>query len=314
MMSFPTFKKVFLMMMLCGLSFGVTAQTPSDAIMMGQGQICIALPYNHDSWSEYWEGTLKRSNDNLGTVTSQSVQPMFALGLMNNLDLIAGLNWMHNSPSAGVFSDEQGFGDFMLNLKYRAWSKNIGPGSLNLLVNAGFSAPTHQYTVDYLPFALGWGTRNGTGRAIVQYGLKNGFYCTGQYGYTLRSNTEIDRTYYYTDKPYYTNEVEMPNVSDWSVSLGFLNKNLKAVASYVSMNTLGGTDIRRQDMPFPSNNMDADRITAVVQYYFSKPKGLGLIATGGYTLSGRNMGQTTSFGGGITYQFGIWGASNKNAN
>ena len=72
------------------------------------------------------------------------------------------------------------------------------------------------------------------------------------------------------------------------------------------MDTKSSSDIRRNDMPFISNNMDATRVTGTVQYYLPKNIGLSIIAMGGYTLSGRNVGQATSIGGGLAYQFGVY--------
>ena len=57
---------------LCLVVVFVKAQTVDDAIMMSKKQWCNGLTYMHSSWNEYWEGTTKRSNQNLGTVTTQS--------------------------------------------------------------------------------------------------------------------------------------------------------------------------------------------------------------------------------------------------
>ena len=47
------------------------AQTDMDAIMMNNGQLCNGFVYNHSSWNQYWEGTLKRTNENIGTITTR---------------------------------------------------------------------------------------------------------------------------------------------------------------------------------------------------------------------------------------------------
>ena len=79
----------------------VLAQTPSDGLMMDRGQICFAALYTHDTWDEYWEGTLKRTNGNIGTLTRQTVMPMFALGLTDRLNVIASLPWVRTQASGG---------------------------------------------------------------------------------------------------------------------------------------------------------------------------------------------------------------------
>ena len=124
---------------------------------------------------------------------------------------------------------------------------------------------------------------------------------------TGRSNIEIDRNFYYTDKAYYTNEVEMYDLFDWGGFIGFYNKHIHADLGVTGMNTLGGIDIPRQLMPFPNYNMDAMRVGASAHWFMQKPKGLGIIANAGYTISGRNVGQALSFGGGLTWQFRLFG-------
>ncbi len=75
------------------------SQTPTDAIMMEKGQLCVAAIYGHDSWDEYWEGTYKRSNGNIGTLTRQSVTGMFSLGITDRINVLGGLPWMKTSST-----------------------------------------------------------------------------------------------------------------------------------------------------------------------------------------------------------------------
>jgi hypothetical protein len=58
------------------------------------------------------------------------------------------------------------------------------------------------------------------------------------------------------------------------------------------MTTIGGFDIRKNDMPFPSNKMNSNVVGALFKY--STPMGIEVTAGGNYVLSGRNVGQTRS--------------------
>src|SRR6188474_2818241 len=49
------------------------AQTTDDGIMLAKGTLFAGQLYTRDSWDEYWEGALKRSNGNIGTLTTQTV-------------------------------------------------------------------------------------------------------------------------------------------------------------------------------------------------------------------------------------------------
>ena len=52
----------------------LSAQTDMDAIMMTKNNFCTGLMYNSSNWTDYWEGTLKRNNENLGTVSTKCMQ------------------------------------------------------------------------------------------------------------------------------------------------------------------------------------------------------------------------------------------------
>ncbi len=292
------------------------SQTPNDAIMMEKGQLCVAAIYGHDSWDEYWEGTRKRSNGNIGTFTRQSVMGMFSLGITDKINLLGGLPWMKTAPSAGQMKGVKGLQDWGLWLKAKAVEVPIGKGSIGLYPVIGLTGPASNYAVDYLPFALGFGAYELMGRGIVIYEHEKGFYLRGSYGYHLRSNTEIERDYYYIPNSgnVYSSTVDMPNATSFSATLGamLLKNNLKAEATYEGMNTLGGADIRLHDMPFPSNNMDMTRAGLNLQYYIPLGNGhiISVIAGGWQVLTGRNMGQSTTYMGGLTYQFGVFGKKN----
>ncbi|MFZ5999602.1 MAG: hypothetical protein ACOYW3_03770, partial [Bacteroidota bacterium] len=138
----------------------------------------------------------------------------------------------------------------------------------------------------------------------LNYKMEKGFYLNASGAYTWRSNVTLDRPSYYTDGEFYnTDEVRMPNVFDYNVDLGYIKGPLQLALFYQQMNTLGGGDIRRQDMPFVSNKMNASKVGALVMYYLSKPKNVGLRGSFNYTAAGRNLGQATSVLLGVLYTF-----------
>jgi len=294
----------------CLLFFAVPcihAQTPDDGFYMEAGEICIAVPYSYDSWDEYWEGELLRTNGNIGTFNRQAVMPMFALGLIPNLNVIIAQPYVWTTSTGGSVTGQQGFQDFSLWLKWRSLQLDFEKSRLDVSLVGGFSTPISNYYPDFLPFSIGLGSTNLTGQGILHYELQTGWFATLTGGYTSRSNIELERDFYYADGvAYNTNEVEMPALATGRLALGYVNPRIKANLVATVMNTLGGGDIRRQDMPFPSYNMDQTRVGAEAQYYFAKPLGLSVIGFGSYAVAGRNVGQSTMLGGGIAYQFHIW--------
>ena len=59
--------------------------------MVSRKALFTGVLYGHDGWSEYWEGTLKRDNHNVGTLTTSSVTWMANYGLPSRINLIAML-------------------------------------------------------------------------------------------------------------------------------------------------------------------------------------------------------------------------------
>ncbi len=294
------------MLMISCVAMG-QAQTPTDAIMMSNGQICIAAIYGHDSWDEYWEGTLLRENGNIGTFIRQSIMPMVALGIGDRFNVIAALPYVFTKSSGGYLKGEKGFQDLGLWLKATALDAHTEPGHLTIHAVAGVAIPVSKYVEDYAPYSLGLGCADLSFRGIFQYKLHAGPYLRGQAGYHVRGNANIERDYYYTTHGVYSGVVDMPNAMTYGITLGswFLQDMFKVEAMYDGMNTLGGFDIRRQDAGFPSNKMIFTRIGGGFQV-FPGQSGLGVLGSVHQVLTGRNVGKNLSFNAGLTYQFGLW--------
>ncbi|MDX2286206.1 MAG: transporter [Bacteroidia bacterium] len=293
---------------LLALCLSMQAQTPSDALMMPGGQICLAVSYSHDAWSQYWEGTLKRENGNIGTLTREMVMPMFALGITDRINLIAALPWMRTRASAGQMAGVNGLQDWGIWLKAQGFSVQAGPGRAEGFAALGFSAPASNYLSDYMPFSLGLGCPDLSLRGILKYELNGGAYLRGQAGFHYRGITTIERSYYFTTHGIYTDQVDVPNALSYGGALGtwMLKRSLRAEFSLDGLHTFGGFDIRRQDMGFPSNRMNLVQIGFRAQYYLPAVRGLGITAAASQVLAGRNAGQSSLLSGGLTWQFGVW--------
>ena len=84
---------------------------------------------------------------------------------------------------------------------------------------------------------------------------------------------------------------------------GFRNQRWIAEAVLNIWSTLGGFDITRNNMPFPSNNMDATTAGVNIKYVLPPMPQLSIVAGGMYTVAGRNVGQGTTVYGSIFYVF-----------
>ncbi|WP_345266413.1 hypothetical protein [Nibrella viscosa] len=279
------------------VSLHAVAQMPTDAIYMPRKTACVALIYGKSHWNQYWENTLKRDNLNIGTHTTQSVMLMPAIGITNRFNLILSLPYVWTQTSAGNLMGQKGIQDLAGWLKYKAVS--VGGFSLNAL--AGASIPVSNYVPDFLPMSIGLQSRTVTGRLLANYTHRQtGLYLTGHGSYMWRSNIRIDRDAYQADnRIYYTSEVRVPNAVDMGVRIGILRSKWQTELWAERFACTGGDNIRRNDMPFPTNNMQA---TSVGWYAKIQPKNIGLNARIGYVTNGLNVGQSTSYMLGLLYQ------------
>lgn len=279
-----------------------SAQSPNDGLMMPERNWCNVLQYSHSAWDEYWEGPNKRNNANIGTITTQSVMFMSNYGISDRLNVIAGLPYIWTASDVSYLDGQNGVQDLSVWLKYQAYAHEFKSGStFKVFATGGLSAPVSNYVGDFLPFSIGLQSKTASLRAILHFSLKNGLYATAQGGHTWRSNMTTDReAYLFHDELIYSSDVPVPNVVDASGRLGFLNKRFQAELFYEYFTGLSGDDIRYNDMPFPTNKMQAASAGIFAKYYFGQ---LALSASASQVLNGRNVGLGTNISGSVLYFF-----------
>lgn len=299
---------LFVSALLIAHPFASKSQTDMDAIMMNKKNLCIGPMYGYSSWKNYWEGTFKRDNQNIGTLSSQMVSVMGTYGIKNNLNVVVNIPYVWTNASRGTLHGMSGMQDLSLWLKWRPVSTGVGKGTFSLFGLGGTSFPTSNYTADFLPMSIGLQSTTFSGRIIADY-LLNKFFVTASGTYTYRNNIKISRNSYYTTEMHYTNEVEMPDVASFNLRTGYRTGHLMIEAFALNMTTLGGFDIRKNDMPFPSNKMNATSVGAGFRYEIHRWSFMG---DGSYVVAGRNVGQATSFSGGVFYLFDFAKKNKKN--
>jgi len=294
-------KRIFLIQLfIVSFSSVCISQTDIDGIMMEKNAFCIGPMFGYSSWKNYWEGTLKRENLNLGTVSTQMYSVMGNYGITNKLNVLFGLPYVKTKASAGQLNGQEGLQDLSLWVKWKPYSKKIWSGRLSLFAIAGYSFPVSDYTGDFLPMSIGLESKNLSLRGMADY-QRGSWFGTVSGTYIRRSNIELDRNAYYTTEMHYTNEVKMPDAASFNVRAGYRDKGLVAEAVFDHWNTLGGFDITRNNMPSPSNEMDMSRIGFNFKYDMPFHPQLSLTGNVMTTISGRNVGQATGFNVGIFY-------------
>ena len=180
--------------------------------------------------------------------------------------------------------------------------KFVGPGRLSFFGIAGGSTPLSNYTADFLPLSIGLQSSSASARLMADYQYKSVFF-TGSGTYVFRDNIKIDRNSYYTTELHYSNEVKMPDAANLNFRMGIRNERLIAEAVLNSWRTLGGFDITRNNMPFPSNKMNATTLGINIKYVLPFHPELSIVTGANKTVAGRNVGQAFTAYGSFFYVF-----------
>ena len=129
-----------------------------------------------------------------------------------------------------------------------------------------------------------------------------GWFLNGSAAYTFRSNVKLDRPYYYTNgQLYLSNQVAMPNQFNYVLSAGYLKHGFMFPVMLSQQRTLGGGDIRRQDMPFVSNRMNYTKLSGLAMAPIPKLPNLFFQFSYGHILDGRNVGFYSTISAGLLY-------------
>jgi hypothetical protein len=302
--------------LLASLSFSILntkAQTDIDGIMMTKNNFCTGIVFSYSSWKNYWEGTFKRDNENLGTVSTKMIGAMGNYGITDKLNVLFSIPYVQTKASAGSLKGMKGIQDLSLWLKWMPVDIQIGKGEFSVYGVAGYSFPVSNYVADFLPMSIGLRSKNLSLRAIADYQVGK-LFVTGSATYIHRSNIKIDRDNYYTTEMHYTNEVEMPHAASFNFRTGYRSNSFTGELVLSNWTTLGGFDITKNNMPFPSNEMNSTRAGVAFKYTTKPLPGLSLIGGGNITLAGRNVGQSTDYSVGVFYVFDFKKKNKKDPN
>ncbi|HEY5326342.1 MAG TPA: hypothetical protein VIJ27_05035, partial [Mucilaginibacter sp.] len=97
------------------------AQTDADALMIPKNFYCAGVMYANNSWTNYWEGTFKRDNGNIGTVTTHAYTVVGNYGITNKLDVLFSVPYIATTTSAGTLKGQSGVQDLTVTLKWLAF-------------------------------------------------------------------------------------------------------------------------------------------------------------------------------------------------
>jgi hypothetical protein len=284
--------------------FQLGAQTPTDGLMMPHGQLCILGQYSNSSWENYWEGENKRSNLNLGKVTTQSAMVMGNYGITSKLNVMLGLPYVWTGSDISYITGQKGLQDLAVFVKYQILETKAPGGAFKIQATGGLSTPVTDYSADLMPFSIGLQSKTASIRGVLNYTADFGLYLTAQAGHTWRSNTTVDRnSYLFDNKLIYSDEMPVPNIFDYSARIGYIKSRLQAEIWYDAFTGLSGDDIRYNEAPQATNKMAAGQAGIFGKYFITKR--FALLASLSQVLHGRNVGESLTWVGGVTYFLNI---------
>jgi hypothetical protein len=276
------------------------AQTEIDGLMMNKKLFCAGALYGQSSWKNYWEGTYKRENLNLGTVSDRTFLVDGNYGIKNNLNFLFNAQYIKTKASAGQLAGQKGLQDLAIFIKWVPYEIELKGGTFGIIGISGFSIPMSNYTPDLLPLSIGLKSKTATARLMFDY-QKNNWFGTASASFTYRGNVKLDRNTYYTTTLHYSNMVQMPNLSNFNIRGGYRSDTWIVEGYMNKWSCLNGFDITKNNMPFVSNKMKTTTLGLHVKYTTKFINGLELIADGFTTVAGRNVGQTKGFSTGLFY-------------
>ncbi len=260
------------------ISAGAVAQGDSG-FLRGKGKLDVALSYGLDTYDEFWVGGDKISGAPFGRVTRHNVNVYAAYGLTDSIDLALNGSYVYAS-SEEIFEDEHGLQDLTTQLKWRFFSKKLGPGTLNLLAAPALQVPMSHYE-DNAVTAIGDGSVDLGLRGIAQYVFDNGIFFALETGYDVRFDAAPD---------------EYPlHLTAGATVFG----KLTVTGFYSLIDSLGGYDIGQG--PFPGVEEQYHRAGGVIYYRINET--VGISGSAWTTFDGKNTGDVDGFSLGVVLKF-----------
>ena len=279
------------------------AQTLVSGFMAGKGHGSVVISGTTERYESVYLAPTKIDGVPIfQEVRVNSVNLYATYGLSDKIDAIVSLPYIQSKGKAagtvvsdlnalystqGYTNTRQGLQDITALLKFKSYSVELGSSILDLLGVVSFSTPMSDYQTNtgygYI-IAIGNRATKYTAAGVAHLKTSTGVFATAQVGYSLRSGL-------------------VPNALIGEAKLGYAGPKtyLEGFASFQESN--GGTDISEAGFNgfFPSTRVNFVRIGASA--YRPIANGFGLTLGANTYVAGRNIGKSTGFSAGITYNF-----------
>lgn len=243
------------------------------------------VSYSWERYDEFYFGNTKMPAPPPygGQITTQSISLYGVLGLTDNLDLVVNVPYITaqgDGVGNTIAQEVNGLQDASLFLKWRPLLIETGGGQLSFLGALGLAIPLSDYAADEV-LSIGNQSTRGDLRLTTHFQANSGIFGTLQAGYSLRSN-------------------DVPNATLLSAKVGYAAEKFYIdLWSESQISSSDAPDIG--DAPFSETRVNYTQVGASV--FVPIVSSLGVSAGVGQYVSGRNVGLSTRFSGGVVYNF-----------
>lgn len=289
--------------LLSGSVSGAHAQSLVSGFMAGKGHGSVVVSGTTERYDNVYLAPDKIDGVPIfQEVRVNSLNLYTTYGLTDKIDMIVSLPYIQSkgkAPSAvindlnslystaGYTNVRQGFQDITGILKFKSYSREIGSSILDLLGVVSVSTPVSNYQTNtgygYI-IAIGNRATKYTTLGVAHLKTASGVFATGQVGYSLRTG-------------------QVPNALVGEAKIGYAGPStyVEGYASFQESN--GGTDISEVGFNgfFPATRVNYIRLGASA--YRPIAKGVGVVLGTSTYVAGRNIGKSTGYSAGVSYNF-----------
>ncbi|WP_108867873.1 hypothetical protein [Aquimarina aquimarini] len=275
------------------------SQIPVDGFYPQKDSFTLASSYSYKSYDQFYRGTtLSEGNPaGLGEITSSIISIYGQYAITNWLSTTLTLPYISIESKEGVLdpvlqtAQTDGVQDLGIFIKAKVLEKEFDNSSrINLGLASGVTFPTGNYDGAGV-LSIGNEATAITGSAIFQYKTPFHIFSEFQLGYSLRSSTDFD----------------IPNAVVYNTKIGYYNKFFYLHAQLDIQNSFSGYDIGTPEFGnaggaaiLPETEVDFTDLSFVFYIPIYK-NNIGISASYGATLDGRNYNKHSSFSFGLVY-------------
>jgi len=286
-----------------GIASSAQGQSLVGGFMAGKGHGSVVVSGTTERYQTVYLAPVKiNSVPVFQEVRVNSLNLYATYGLSDKIDAVISLPYIQSKgktsasviddlaalyPTQGYTQSRQGLQDITGLLKFKSYSCELGSSVLDLLGVVSISTPISNYeTATGLGYIIAIGNKatKYTTLGVAHLKTASGIFATGQVGYSLRTG-------------------QVPNALIGEGKIGYAGTKtyLEGYAAFQESN--GGTDITEQGFTgfFPATRVNYLRVGA--SFYRPLAKGVGLVLGASTYVAGRNIGKSTGYSAGLSYNF-----------